>query len=432
MKNNRKRSAIRLYGLDLATFTAFALIVAVCAWLGALPEGMTGALAVCIVLTAIFKYAGDHLPIIKDYLGGGAFVCVFGSSALVMFGILPDSVVEQVSHFTTNSGAGFLDYGIVVLITGSLLGVNKNSLRSAVIRYVPCILAAQLAAIVIALAAALILGLNIRETIMFTALPILGGGIGAGAVPMSQMVSDAWGISADTLLAQMTSSIALANAMAVILGGFMDKLGKIRPSWTGNGNLIAKSKLVIEADDREPTTNDFKLLGIGFFSSVVMMCAGRIMNALIPAIHAFAWMIIICCILKIFSLLPKYVEEGSHYFTELFVTNCASLILIELGIAQIDLNEVISGLTPVRFILIFCIVAGASAVAMAVGKLLGFHPIEAGITTGLCATDMGGSGDVAILGAAKRMQLLPYSAISTRIGGAIILILSGFAARLLA
>lgn len=423
---------IKLYGMDFATFMAFALVVAVCAAFGALPDAMTGALAVCIVLTGIFKYVGDHLPIVKDYLGGGAFVCVFGSSALVMFGILPDSVVEQVTHFTTTSGSGFLDYGIVILITGSLLGVSKNNLRSAVIRYVPCVLAAQIAAIIIAFVFATIFRLNIRETIMFIALPILGGGVGAGAVPMSQMVSEAWGISADVLLAQMTSSIALANAMAVVLGGVMDKLGKIKPSWTGNGNLIAKSKLVLEKEDREPTTNDFKLLGVGFFTSVVMMCAGRIINHFIPSIHAFAWMIIICCILKIFALLPKYVEEGSYYFTELFITNCSSLILIELGIAQIDLNEVINGLTPVRFLLVFCIVAGASIMAMIAGKLLGFHPIEAGITTGLCATDMGGSGDVAILGAAKRMELLPYSAISTRIGGAIILILSGFVARILA
>jgi Na+/citrate or Na+/malate symporter len=43
---------------------------------------------------------------------------------------------------------------------------------------------------------------------------------------------------------------------------------------------------------------------------------------------------------------------------------------------------------------------------------------------------MGGTGDLAILGAAHRMELLPYSAISTRIGGAVILILSGILARI--
>lgn len=42
----------------------------------------------------------------------------------------------------------------------------------------------------------------------------------------------------------------------------------------------------------------------------------------------------------------------------------------------------------------------------------------------ITATDMGGSGDLAILGAAKRMELMSYSQISTRIGGAVVLLLA--------
>ena len=66
---------------------------------------------------------------------------------------------------------------------------------------------------------------------------------------------------------------------------------------------------------------------------------------------------------------------------------------------------------------------GAFFGAAIVGKWVGFYPVEAGITAGLCMANMGGTGDVAVLSAADRMELMPFAQISSRLGGAIILII---------
>jgi Na+/citrate or Na+/malate symporter len=63
--------------------------------------------------------------------------------------------------------------------------------------------------------------------------------------------------------------------------------------------------------------------------------------------------------------------------------------------------------------------------AALLGKAVGFYPIESAISAGLCMANMGGTGDVAVLSASKRMQLMPFAQIASRLGGAIILLLAG-------
>ncbi|MDN6726389.1 MAG: 2-hydroxycarboxylate transporter family protein, partial [Tetragenococcus halophilus] len=69
-------------------------------------------------------------------------------------------------------------------------------------------------------------------------------------------------------------------------------------------------------------------------------------------------------------------------------------------------------------------IIGAVIGAGLVGYLVGFYPIDTAVTAGLCMANRGGSGDLAVLGAANRMDLIAYAQLSSRLGGAIILVLA--------
>ena len=63
-----------------------------------------------------------------------------------------------------------------------------------------------------------------------------------------------------------------------------------------------------------------------------------------------------------------------------------------------------------------------------VGRHMKLYPLEAAIVNA-CHSGQGGTGDVAILTAANRMQLMPFAQIATRIGGAITVALTLLALR---
>ena len=170
-----KINEIKIMGMSLPVYIIAAFVILYAAMTGILPENMVGALAIMMVLGSALNLMGNKIPIVRSYLGGGAVFCIFASSALATFGILPSAVVENCKDFMNN--VGFLDFYIAALITGSILGMNRDLLKKAAVRFLPISFLSMACAILMAGLMGIITGRGFGQTILYIALPMMSGGM---------------------------------------------------------------------------------------------------------------------------------------------------------------------------------------------------------------------------------------------------------------
>lgn len=416
----------KIMGMTLPVYFTLLAVVILAIILDVLPGGMIGAFAFMMLVGALLDVIGNNTPIVKTFFGGGPIVIIFGSAALVYYNLIPQSVTDTVTTFM--KGGGFLDFYIAALITGSILGMNKKLLVKAAIRYFPCIIGGVVVSLAFVAIGGLAFGQSPGETIAYIGIPIMRGGMGAGAVPIAEVFAKGLGVPAEQILSRLVPAVALGNAIAIVFGGLLDRLGKKFPSLSGNGKLmeIGEDDLK-EKEDNEPfQLSDF---GIGIAIATTFFTFGNIVayfmeNFANIDIHPYAWMIISVAVVKALNIIPMKFEKSCAKWYQFVAANWTPALLMGIGIAYTDLGQVISAFTPAYLVLCFLVVLGAVIGSGFVGKLVGFYPIEAAITAGLCMANMGGTGDVAVLTAAHRMELMPFAQISSRLGGAFIIFLA--------
>jgi CCS family citrate carrier protein len=411
------KQGISVFNIPIAWFALFLVLTSLAVFTDNLPTGMIGALLVMVVFGEALGWIGDRLPIIKTFLGGGAIVAIFGSAYMVYSGILPENVSASINDFMT--AGGFLDFYIAALITGSILGMNSQMLVKVGIRFFLPIIGAVIGAMAIAGLVGMMAGFTLQEAVLVITLPILGGGMGAGAVPMSQIYSELLGNSPSYYISILVPALALGNVFAIVLASGLNVLGKKVPSLSGNGVLM-------KGFSYEKTTQQYDIskMGAGMAAALTFFAIGFLLDGLVP-LHPYAIMIILIAIVKISNILPSGVIEGASQWYQFVAKNWTLALLFGIGVAFTDLNAVISALSIQYILIVAGVVVGAVIGAGILGKLVGFYPIESAITAGLCMANMGGTGDVAVLSAAKRMELMPFAQISSRLGGALILLGAG-------
>ncbi len=404
-------------GLDLKWYVIFLVVTLAAVYLNKLPGGIVGGFTAASLIGILLIKIGDRIPILKDYLGGGAILAIFGGSAIAYFNILPEKTIEVMSGFVKQS-----DYfGLLVagLISGAILGMDRKLLIKAGALFALPVLAGVVVAFGFAALGGLIMGFGAKNAILMVALPIMGGGTSAGAIPLSQIYGAANGTDPAQYLSMIMPAVVLGNAFAIVAGGLLNRLGKAKPSLTGEGEIMVG----FTSEKAEAPVPNYAQLGVGLLITGILFSVARIIGIVVP-IHYYAITIILAAVLKVLNVFPPYLVDAARQWYAIIVKIAIPSILLLIGIVYTDLNAVIQALSLQYIVICILTIIGAIIGAGALGKVVGFFPIESSIAAGLCMANMGGSGDVATLAAAKRMNLIPFAQVSSRLGGAVILVIA--------
>lgn len=406
--------------IPLPLYIVLAAIVYFASITGKLPADMVGGFATVLVLGVLLGHLGMVIPVLKD-IGGPAILSIFVPSVLVHYKVLPPDMVKTITSLMKSSN--FLYLYISALVAGSILGMNRTILVQGFVRMFVPLLVGTLAAVASGMAVAMLSGFDPHRSFYYVIIPILAGGVGEGILPLSLGYSEILKSTQDAFIPQLIPAAMLGNVMAIISAGLLKKLGERRPELSGNGLLVktGDDAGLLKAMNEEKTV-EFPLMGAGFLISCCFFLFGALMNPFV-GIPGPVLMIIAAALVKILKLLPARMEQGTYHYYRFIAASLTWPLLVGVGVVHTPWKDVVAAITPVYIAICGATVVGMVLAGFFVGKLLKMYPVESAIVTA-CHSGLGGTGDVAILSASNRMGLMPFAQISTRVGGACMVIIA--------
>lgn len=380
------------------------------------------------VFGIFFGVIGDRIPYFNDYIGGGTVLVFLMAAVFGTYKLVPEKLLEHIDIFYGEQPVNFLEIFIPALIVGSVLTVNRNTLIKSIAGYIPLIVLGVVGATIGGIGAGLIFGKSPLDIMMNYVLPIMGGGTGAGAIPMSEMWAAKTGRPAKEWFAFAISILTIANIISILSGALLSKLGEKKPELTGNGQLVIDNSKEAVRDKEVDIKAELSDVAIAIFFTGILAMTAHIFAVVWKSwklpfeIHRLAFLVILAVLLNVFNIVPDRIKAGAKKMQTYFSKHTIWVLMAAVGFGT-DINEIKNALTVPNLIIALAIVLGAVGLIMLVARKMKFYPVEAAITAGLCMANRGGAGDVAVLGAANRMELMSFAQISSRIGGAMMLIL---------
>lgn len=378
----------------------------------------TAAAAVWIILL-LLAALGRGWPAVRT-LGLDTISMILVPSYLAHTGWLSDGSVERVRMLV--EAVDVFGLFIAVLIVGGILGMEWTLLARGLAKLVLPLTVGSLLALVAGTLAGTTLGLRAFDALFLLVVPILGGGLTAGALPLAAGYEDLLGTDRGELLARMLPAVLVGNLAAMLAAALLQ---------LGRSSAVAASGLTAEAGartanppaSRHPsgwmvTAGGLFLLGC----YVVAALASGVRGWPAPLV------LIVLAALLLFTGMPgPALRSGVGAIYRFCVSRLTGPVLFLAGLLQMPWERFIAGFSWASLAAILATVGTLALAGHVLSRWIGLRPVDSALVT-LTRAAMGGTGDVAILRAGRRLDLMPFAQIATRVGGAVTVALALVAA----
>jgi len=359
---------------------------------------------------------GRRLPVIRN-LGAAAIFATFVPSYLVFAHLLPEGVLKPIAEFTKASN--FLYLFIAAIIVGSIFGMDRQVLIKGFLKIFVPLAAGSIVAGTVGTLVGVVLGLGAYHTFFYIVIPIMAGGVGEGAIPLSIGYAEILHQEQGNLFAQVLPPIMLGSLTAILLAGFLNWVGKRLPHLTGEGRLQpgVGEELTPGEEKAAASSLDAGAIAAAGVTAITLYLLGIACFKLFGLPGPVA-MLFLAIVVKLTRAVPPSLQLAGQTVYKFFSTAVTYPLLFAIGVSLTPWETLVAALTPANIAVIVLTVATLMATGFFVGRLLGMYPIETAIVNAT-HSGQGGTGDIAILTAANRLELMPFAQIATRIGGAI-------------
>jgi Na+/citrate or Na+/malate symporter len=413
------------YRVGIIPLPVYVVLLALVAGL-ALTGKMNGEINMMIAALVLGGFTcaeiGQRIPLLLS-VGGAALVTVFLPSYLVDAHLLPAQFIQTVTTFTNTSN--FIYLFIAAVVVGSILGMDRKAMIQGFLKICVPLAAGSIAAILAGVAVGWLAGVGAGRSLFFVVLPIMAGGVGEGAIPLSVGYAQILGRNQGQMLAQLLPLVFFGNFTAILAAGVLNYLGKRHPHLTGNDRLQPGVDKLDPAAETHPeghgrsnsTTIDIGMMAAGGITAIAIYLLG-VMVYLLTGLPAPVGMLFIAVLLKLTNAVPGDLEEGTRVVFRFFVMAVTYPLLFATAVALTPWHELVAAYHLANLITIVATIVALTASGYFVGRWMGLYPVDAAIVNAT-HSGLGGTGDVMILTAAERMELMPFAQVATRIGGAI-------------
>ncbi len=400
--------------VPLPIYLTLAIFYLMLTKMNAITNDLLGALGILIVYSYLLEAIGKKIPVLKD-LGGKVLLVTFFPAYMVYKGWLPDQSILIITDFMNNNN--FLTFFISFIVVGSIASMNRDVLIKATSRIIVILLISNIGAISIGLLTAYLLGLDLFYAYFFIVVPVMAGGVGEGALPLSISYAALLGLTQPEAFGKIIPCVFIGGLIAVVYSSFLNKIGENNPSLTGNGVLVDGEKLEQLKSKNDSTIDLNKAIVAGVFAVTVYFMSLFLHE--IVGLPAPILLLIVVMALKVVGFIGDELLEGGVGLYEFTVTAISPLLLFGVGVAMTPWEDIISVVTNYRLLIVlFVTVTSVVTISFFAAKKSKLYPVDTAIVIS-CCSGQGGTGALAILSAGNRMILMPFAQVAVRLGGAI-------------